>query len=141
MFKTATVSFRTRQELLELLDHFSRESKCSRSSLIETILRKFLADNDVNGVDIDKRIEAGGDMLVADGGEQPEGVVYISVGKFRIGMPKDLAYKIVFDEKKSSFQLNLLPTDERSSDITEPQKKAGLWNTAVSNMRRSKGVA
>ena len=57
MFKTAAVSFRTRQELLELLDHVSRESECSRSSLIETILQKFLADKDGNGVQVENQVE------------------------------------------------------------------------------------
>ena len=52
MFKTATVSFRTKQELLELLDEVSRESGCSRSSLIEMILQKFLADNGGNGIHV-----------------------------------------------------------------------------------------
>jgi metal-responsive CopG/Arc/MetJ family transcriptional regulator len=44
MFKTVTVTFRTRREMLEWLDQCSRESKCSRSSLIEMVLSGYLAD-------------------------------------------------------------------------------------------------
>ena len=69
MFKTATVSFRTKQELLELLDEVSRESGCSRSSLIEMILQKFLADNGGNGIHVDKLPEIKGGASEVDVGE------------------------------------------------------------------------
>lgn len=124
MFKTATVSFRTKQELLELLDHVSRESECSRSFLIEMILRKFLTDNDGSGTKHERPVEIKGCEPSADEGELSDGNVYISMGKFRIGLPKDLGYKIIFDEKKSAFQLDLLPSDEHLPNVTVLRKEA-----------------
>lgn len=124
MFKTAAVSFRTRQELLELLDHVSRESECSRSSLIETILQKFLADKDGNGVQVENQVEIKGGAPAADEGELSDGIVYISMGKLRIGLPKDLGCKIIFDEKNSAFRLDLLPGEENLSNVVELRKEA-----------------
>jgi len=74
MFKTATVSFRTKQELLALLDDVSRESGCSRSSLIEMILRKFLSDNGGNEIQSDNLGEIKGGEHGVDVGELSGGV-------------------------------------------------------------------
>lgn len=127
MFKTATVSFRTKQELLELLDGVSRESGCSRSYLIEMILRKFLADKGGNGIQSDNPLEIKGGGLGVDVGEQSDGSVYLSLGKFRIGLPKTHGFKIIFDEKNSAFRLDLLPSVENSSGVTAFQQASGLF--------------
>ncbi len=125
MFKTATVSFRTKQELLELLDDISRESGCSRSCLIEMILRKFLADKAGEGIRYDKLAEIKGGPTGVDVGELSDGSVYLSSGKFRIGLSKTLGYKIIFDEKNAAFQLDMLPSGENASGVKVSQE-AGL---------------
>jgi hypothetical protein len=125
MFKTATVSFRTKQELLELLNDVSRESGCSRSSLIEKILSKFLVDNAGNSIRLENLDEIRGGATSADVGELSDGSVYLSLGQLRIGLSKTLGYKIIFDEKKSAFQLDLLPSSDNSSAVTALQESAG----------------
>lgn len=124
MFKTATVSFRTKQELLELLNDVSRESGCSRSSLIEKILSKFLVDNAGNGIRLENLAEIKGGAT-SSVGETSDGSIYLSLGQLRIGLSKTLGYKIIFDEKKSAFQLDLLPSGENSSAVTAVQEAVG----------------
>ena len=126
MFKTATVSFRTKQELLELLDEVSRESGCSRSYLIEMILRKFLADNGENGIKSVNPLEIKRGGPGVDVGELSDGSVYLSSGKFRIALSKTLGYKISFDEKKSAFQIDLLPSGGNASGVTALQEASCL---------------
>ncbi|MGO9952991.1 MAG: hypothetical protein ACLPN1_12395 [Dissulfurispiraceae bacterium] len=126
MFKTATVSFRTKQELLELLDEVSRESGCSRSSLIEMILRKYLADNGPSGIQFDKLADIKAGASDVDVDELSDGSVYLSLGKLKIGLSKAIGYKISFDENKSAFQLDLLPSGEKSSGFTALQEAAGM---------------
>jgi len=117
MFKTVTVSFRTKQELLDGLDRICGEFKCSRSSLIETILREFLSDkalssNHNHGLDLNvqQRQGAGSDD-----------VVHVSLGGVRLGLPKNLRFQIAFDEKSSVFQLELLPGEPSSFRVPRPE--------------------
>lgn len=132
MFKTVTVSFRTRQELLEGLDSICEEFKCSRSSLIETILREFLSGKDGSTV------WNGNGAVVTAAEQQPqevesERVVYLLLGGVRIGLPKNLRFQILFDEKISAFQLDLVPGQvtaanfrlSRSESSVRPAHPAG----------------
>ena len=109
MFKTVTVSFRTRQELLEGLDLICEEYKCSRSSLIETILREFLSSREGSPVQ-----NGSWDIVTATEQhtqevETGDGIVFLLLGGVRVGLPKNLRFQILFDEKISAFQLDLLP--------------------------------
>jgi len=117
MFKTVTVSFRTKQELLEGLDHICGEFKCSRSSLIETILREFLSGKGGNSM------PTRGLVLNAEQQSDAESddVVHVSLGGVRLGLPKNLRFQIAFDEKSSVFQLELLPGEPASFRVPRPE--------------------
>jgi hypothetical protein len=112
MFKTVTVSFRTRQELLESLDLASRESMCSRSSLIEKILRKFLADIEEKGIRPENSGESKGAAPAEEADVSTDGLVHVTVGKVRIGLPRNLRCKINFDENGSALRLDLASDEE-----------------------------
>ena len=132
MFKTVTISFRTRQELLEWLDHACRESRCSRSSLIETILRDFLAGRAEKGIHPENRSEIKGGAPPAANAKPPEGITYLTLGGVRIGLPKSLCWRIVFDEKRSIFQLDFTPGDGSATEVLSPPQRSEVvvWNSA-----------
>jgi len=106
MFKTVTISFRTKQELLEWLDRVSRESGCSRSSLIETVLRNYFKGNTGSDIKLENRVEIKGMEPPADETEPPEGITYVTVGEVCVGLPKNRPCRISFDETQSIFKLD-----------------------------------
>jgi hypothetical protein len=124
MHKTVTISFRTRKELLEWLDRVSAESRCSRSSLIETILRNFLAESGGKQVLFDDFPEIKDEMkdVPSIEGELPSGGgPFVEVGGVRIGLPKNLRCQIFFDRNRSVFQLDFSP-QEGSSIESSPEQ-------------------
>ncbi|HME45674.1 MAG TPA: hypothetical protein VKF36_21460 [Syntrophorhabdales bacterium] len=137
MFKTVSVSFRTRHELLEGLDRICEEFKCSRSSLIETILREFLSGKDGSAV-------RNGNLGVVTAAEQQpqevesgDGVVYLLLGGVRIGLPKNLRFQILFDEKVSAFQLDLVPGQVTSANfrLSRPESSVRPAHPAGTGIR------
>jgi hypothetical protein len=125
MYKTVTISFRTRKELLEWLDRVSTESQCSRSSLIETILRNFLAERGGKQVLFDDFQEIKDEMknVPSIEGELPsDGVPFVDVGGVRIGLPKNLRCQIFFDKNRSVFQLDFSPQEGNSIESAPEQE-------------------
>lgn len=123
MFKTVTITFRTRREMLEWLDQCSRESQCSRSSLIEMVLNNYLTDR------IEKRghLDIKQDMRkkVTALSRNIEGRDYASVilGGVRIGLPKDRQCTIVFSKDESVFKLNFADSDEEEQNASRKSVK------------------
>jgi hypothetical protein len=133
MFKTVTISFRTKQELLEWLDRISQESGCSRSSLIEAVLRNFLNGKNRSGVQVESRVEIKGVEPLADEAEPHEGITYVTVGDVRVGLPKKRQCRISFDEKQSLFQLDFAADhDSKSEGLPFPEKERDHgWNSGM----------
>jgi hypothetical protein len=118
MFKTVTISFRTKQELLEWLDRVSRESKCSRSSLIETVLHNYLKDKTGSDIHLENRVEIKGMECPVDESESPEGITYVTVGEVCVGLPKNRPCRISFDETQSIFKLDFAAGYESRSGVS-----------------------
>jgi hypothetical protein len=117
MFKTVTISFRTKQELLEWIDHVSRESRCSRSSLIETVLRNYFKGKTGSDIQLENRVEIKGLEPLAGGREPPEGITYVTVGEVSIGLPKNRPCRISLDETQSIFKLDFAADYENKSGV------------------------
>ena len=137
MFKTVSVSFRTRHELLEGLDRICEEFKCSRSSLIETILREFLSGKDGSTV----RNGSWGVVTAAE--QQPEaiesenGVVYLYLGGVRLGLPKNLCFQVLFDEKNSAFHLDIMPGQVTTANfrLSRPESSVRGAHSTITPVR------
>jgi hypothetical protein len=140
MFKRVTVSFRTRQELLEGLDRICGELKCSRSSLIETILREFLSDRGGSILQHGSRGVSKGAEQHPHAVESGNGVVYLSLAGVRLGLPKNLRFQVLFDEKNSAFQLDLAPGQLTVTDyrLSHPQNSARDFNDTNTPIRTEK---
>jgi hypothetical protein len=117
MFKTVTISFRTKQELLEWLDRVSRESGCSRSSLIETVLRNYFKGKTGPDIELENRVEIKGIEPLAGESEPPEGITYVTVGEVCVGLPKNRPCRISFDETQSVFKLDFAAGYENRSEV------------------------
>jgi len=135
MYKTVTVSFRTRRELLEWLDRVSVESQCSRSSLIETILRNFLAGRSEKVSQSESHLETK-DLPSIEGEIPSDGIPFVDVGGVRIGLPKNLRCQIFFDKDRSIFQLNFASQEDEAEETSPPQES----RVAVLNSRREAGL-
>ncbi|HVN94944.1 MAG TPA: hypothetical protein VMT62_00795 [Syntrophorhabdaceae bacterium] len=120
MFKTVTISFRTKQELLDWLDHVSQESKCSRSALIEAILRKSIDEGFQGDTMFNRIVEERGSAAAEERSLSSEDVSYVTVGGVKIGLPKNISCNISFDQDKSTFSLDLTPVD---GNVTEASKR------------------
>lgn len=118
MYKTVTVSFRTKRKLMELLDRMSRKWGCSRSSLIEAVLRSFLTGKSDLGVKLDNGVEMKGLEPFVDDERPPEGVTYVTVGGVRVGLPKNRRCRISFDERESVFQLDFAKDNGSGSEAS-----------------------
>jgi len=116
MYKTVTVSFRTKRKLMELLDRMSRKSGCSRSSLIEAVLHNVLTGKAESGLKLDNRVEIRALEPFTDADGLPEGVTYVTVGGVRVGLPKNRQCRISFDERQSVFQLDFAKGDDDESE-------------------------
>jgi predicted transcriptional regulator len=123
MFKTEVITFRTSRELKEFLDRAGRDSKRSRSSLIEAILRDFLAvkegglaSPEDSGV---MRPSAG----AAKGGDNGEEMKTLMLGGVRITVPNDLPVKISFDEGAASFRIELASRETIEVAVPRPALK------------------
>jgi hypothetical protein len=136
MYKTVTISFRTRKELLEWLDRVSLESKCSRSSLIETILRNFLAGRGEKVFQPESQIEIK-DLPSIEGEIPSDGSPFVDVGGVRIGLPKNLRCQIFFDKDRSVFQLDFSPHEGDMEETSPPQES----RVVVLNSGREAGLA
>lgn len=127
MYKTVTVSFRTKRKLMELLDRMSRKSGCSRSSLIEAVLHNVLAGNADAGLKLDNRVEIRAMEPFGDGDGLPDGVTYVTVGGVRVGLPKNRRCRISFDEKQSIFQLDFAKENDGGPDGLPSQGGGEGW--------------
>jgi hypothetical protein len=123
MFKTVTISFRTKQELLEWLDRVSRESGCSRSSLIETVLRNYFKGKTGPDIELENRVEIKGIEPLAGESEPPEGITYVTVGEVCVGLPKNRPCRISFDETQSIFKFDFAAGYEGKSEVLFTQGK------------------
>jgi hypothetical protein len=124
MFKTVTISFRTKRELLEWLDRISRESKCSRSSLIEAVLHNFLINKAGPDIQWENRVEIKGMEPPAGESEPPEGITYVTVGEVCVGLPKNRPCRISFDETQSIFKLDFAAGHDGGSGLVPASGKA-----------------
>jgi hypothetical protein len=106
--------------LREFLDREGRESKCSRSSLIEKVLRDFLAVKE-GGV---SPTEAGGARKTSawpvKRGDDGEEMKILMLGGVRIALPKDLPVKISFDEGAAAFQIELVTGEKIEVGVPRP---------------------
>ena len=131
MFKTVSVSFRTRQELLEGLDRICGEFKCSRSSLIETILREFLSGRGPSAPKNGNGTAAVGAEREYQAVESGDTIVYLSLAGVRLGLPKNLRFQVLFDEKSSAFQLDLAPGQLTAADFRVPRAQSSAQDNDV----------
>ena len=102
MFRTVTASFKTRRELLEWLDRMSVQSGCSRSSLIEAVLNKFLTGAD-SGIHVENRVEIKGVGSMPHKDEAPDGITFVTIGGVRVGLPKKPGMPDILRRKAISF--------------------------------------
>jgi hypothetical protein len=127
MYKTVTVSFRTKRKLMELLDRMSRKSGCSRSSLIEAVLHSVLTGKADSGFKLENRVEIKGMEPFTEEDGPPEDVSYVTVGGVRVGLPKNRQCRISFDERQSVFQLDFTPGQGSGSEVLPSSGKEGDW--------------
>lgn len=112
MFKTVTVTFRTRREMLEWLDQCSRESKCSRSSLIEMVLNGYLADRMEKRGHLDVKQDMRRKVAVLSRSIESQDYASVVLGGVRIGLPKDRQCTIVFSKDEYAFKLDFSNAEE-----------------------------
>jgi predicted transcriptional regulator len=130
MNKTVMISFRTTQELRECLDRIGREKRRSRSSMIETILNRFLfarADDDSKAVSPEEKRA----LAQIDGdAAREDDMTTIVLGGMRISLPKDLPCKIAFDEKTSALQISF-GSDHEEKPESRKYAPVSLKNQAI----------
>lgn len=123
MFKTEVITFRTSRELREFLDREGQEAKCSRSTLIETILRDF-QEVKREGVfppeAVGTRKAFGWPVKRADEGEEMK---FLMLGGVRIALPKNLPLKISFNEGAGAFQIDLATGEKIEVAAPKPGMK------------------
>ena len=121
MFKTVTVTFRTRREMLEWLDQCSRESQCSRSSLIEMVLSNYLADRIEKRGHLDVKQDMRKKVAVLSRSIESNDYASVILGGVRIGLPKDRQCTIVFSKDESAFKLDFTNTGEEEQGTSQKQ--------------------
>jgi hypothetical protein len=118
MFKTVTVTFRTRREMLEWLDQCSRESQCSRSSLIEMVLSDYLADRIEKRGHLDIKQDMRKKITALSQNIESRDYASVILGGVRIGLPKDRQCTIVFSKDESVFKLDFANSDEGEQSLS-----------------------
>ena len=120
MKKTVMISFRTSQDLKDCLDKIVSESNSSRSSVIEMIMREFLARNQEKWAQAPNGISRTELCIREEERNRSEKNVCLFLGGIRIDLPKNLKSKISLDEKKGIYQIELVvPKEENISSAEE----------------------
>ena len=122
MFKTEVITFRTNQELRQFLDQAGRESQCSRSSLIERLLRDSLAVRRKEVFPEDARGAKKNHEWSVEKGEDGGDMQIITLGGVRIAVPENMPVKVSFDEREAALQIEL-PSGDKLKVATKSHKQ------------------